>query len=47
VPATSRIHHEQMNRVAAHVEHAQSHETHVIGSTVVFRDGIASAEEDP
>ena len=41
VAAAVRVHHEQMNRVAAHVEHAQSHALQPSGrasSTVALRD---------
>lgn len=38
MPAAVRIHHEQVNRIAAHVENAQSHPFNLAGTDTIARE---------
>jgi hypothetical protein len=38
MPTAVRIHHEQVNRVAAHVENAQSHPFNLAGTDTISRE---------
>ena len=38
MPATVRIHHEQVNRVTAHVENAKSHTFNLAGTDTIARE---------